>query len=165
MRDAAGAMEAVNSFSFTADVTSGSNTVHITGRFSTPNNLYEMVVVGVSTVELARIGSQSYRRETPGGAWAAVTAASATPPTDPRIAFSSLTGVSDVTVVGARYSFTLIGSAAGRLISGSSTVTGSAVLTNGLITDLSYQSASPAVTVHLTYSAFNTSPAVTALPA
>jgi hypothetical protein len=49
-------------------------------------------------------------------------------------------------------------------VKGSRSVTGAALLSSGRITDLTYQAASPPVSVHLTYAGFNATPPVTPPP-
>jgi hypothetical protein len=157
-------MRTVNGFRFTADVVSGTQNVHVTGLFSAPDSLDETVVAGSQTLELLKVGSRTFRRDKPNGAWLAVPATSATSTTDPRSAFGTLAGATSVTVEGSTYQFSLSNAAAAQLIQGSASVTGSALVAGGRITDLRYQSSSPSITVHLTYSAFNQSPAVTLPP-
>jgi hypothetical protein len=164
LQAAATAMRTVLTFRFTADVVSGSQQVKVSGEFSAPDGLHETVTIGANTVEVLRVGSRAFRRDTPTAAWRAVPAANASAPTDPRSAFSVLAGVTDVRLQESSYAFTLGKPAAASLVAGSNSVTGTALLSAGRIVDLSYKAASPAVTAHLTYAGFNTTPAVVAPP-
>jgi hypothetical protein len=60
--------------------------------------------------------------------------------------------------------FSLNKSNSTSLVKGSRSVTGAALLSSGRITDLTYQAASPPVSVHLTYAGFNATPPVTPPP-
>ena len=157
-------MRGVETFQFVADVSSGSQQVHVSGEFSAPDALHETVKVGPDTLEVIRLGARTFRRDTPTAAWQAVPAARATTPTDPRSAFIVLTKATDVRVQGTSYLFTLTGSTAASLVNGSASVTGTAVLDGGRISELTYKSATPPVSVHLTYTGFNATPRVTAPP-
>jgi hypothetical protein len=162
LQAAAAAMRQVETFRFTADVVSGTQQVHLNGEFSAPDSLHETVKVGTGTLEFVRIGARTYRRDSPTAKWAAVPAASTTTPTDPRSAFAVLSKATDVHLVGAGYGFGLGKTAAASLVKGSAQVTGTAQLAGGRITDLSYATTNPVVTVHLTYADFNATPRVTA---
>jgi hypothetical protein len=151
----------VNAFRFTAEVTSGSQIVHVSGEFSSPDGLHEVVQVDSHTLELVRIGARTFRRDTSTSPWQLTTAASSPAPTDPRTAFTALASNSAVTLKGSSYLFTLTNGAAAGLVNGSKSVSGSALLTDGRISDLKYEATNPAVAVHLTYSDFNATPAVT----
>lgn len=164
LQAAATAMRTVSTFQFTADVVSGSQQVHVSGEFSAPDALHETVKIGSNTVEVVRMGSRAFRRDSATAAWRAVAAADAPAPTDPRSAFAVLANATAVRLQGSSYLFTLNKSAAASLVNGSTSVTGAALLDGGRITDLSYQAASPAVSVHLVYAGFNATPAVTAPP-
>jgi hypothetical protein len=157
-------MRTVETFSFTAEVISGSQKTNINGEFAAPDSLHESVKVGSGTLEVIRIGARTYRRDSATAPWQVVTAAKATTPADPRSAFAVLTKTTDVRLEGSTYLFTLTTSAATSLVNGSGNVTGSAVLGGGRITDLTYKAAKPAVSVHLTYAGFNATPRVTAPP-
>jgi hypothetical protein len=157
-------MRTVNSFRFTADVTGGAQPVHIAGEFSSPDRVHETVAVGTSTLELVQIGSRTFRRDTPTSPWSAVTPTGSSAPTDPRIAFGILASADSVSAAGSTYTFTLTNAVAAKLVTGSSSVTGTATVAGGHITDLAYQSKSPSISVHLVYSAINATPAVTAPP-
>lgn len=157
-------MRTVNAFRFTAEVVTGSQLVKVAGDFAAPNALHETVTVGSSTLELVKIGTRTFRRDSATAPWRAVTATSAGAATDPRVAFSTLAGTSAVKVEGTVYFFSLNGGAAANLVNGSKSVSGSAVIDGGRIVDLKYQSNSPSVSVHLTYGAFNTAVVVTPPP-
>jgi hypothetical protein len=157
-------MRTTSTFRFTADVVSGSQQVHVNGEFSSPDALHETVKVGPNTVEVVRIGTRAFRRDTPTAPWQVVPPANAAPPADPRGAFTVLANASAVRQQGSSYVFTLSKSAAASLVNGSASVTGAALLDGGRITDLTYQAATPTVSVHLTYAGFNATPPVTAPP-
>jgi hypothetical protein len=154
-------MKTVNAFRFTAEVATGTQQIHVAGEFSAPDRLHETVVVGSGTLELVKVGTRTYRRDKPTAPWQAVPATNTNATTDPRVAFDSLAAINTVQLDGSTYRFTLSSPAAAKLVAGSKSVTGAAVLDAGRITDLRYQSSSPSVTIHLTYSAFNSIPAVT----
>ena len=157
-------MQTVSRFSFTADVVSGSQQVHITGEFTAPNALHESVKIGAGTVDVLWVGTRAFRRASATAPWQVVAPASTSAPTDPRSAFAVLGNATSVHLQGTSYVFSLSKSNATTLVKGSSTVTGAALIDSGRITDLTYQAASPAVAVHLTYAGFNTTPPVTAPP-
>jgi hypothetical protein len=161
---AAAMMRTVSAFSFTADVVSGSQQVHVTGEFTTPNALHETVKIGTSTVEVLWVGTRAFRRATATAPWTVVPPASTSPPTDPRSAFAVLGSATSVHLQGTSYVFSLSKANATTLVKGSTTVTGAALIVGGRITDLTYQAASPAVAVHLTYTGFNATPPVTPPP-
>jgi hypothetical protein len=157
-------MRTVSAFRFTADVVSGGQQVHVSGEFSAPDALHQTVTIGAKTVEVVRIGARAFRRDSATAPWQVVPPAEASAPADPRGAFEVLAKPAAVRLQGSSYLFTLSQSAGAALINGSTGVTGAAQLDGGRITDLSYQAASPAVSVHLTYAGFNATPAVTAPP-
>ena len=121
-------MRTVLTFRFTADVVSGSQQVKVSGEFSAPDGLHETVTIGANTVEVLRVGTRAFRRDTPTAAWRVVPAANASAPTDPRSAFSVLAGVTDVRLQGSSYAFTLGKPAAASLVAGSTSVTGSGIV-------------------------------------
>lgn len=143
---------------------SGTQQVHVTGEFSAPDGLHETVLVGSNTFELVKVGSRTFRRDTPTAPWQVAPATSATTATDPRSAFSTLAEAMSVNVEGSTYLFSLSNRAADTLINGSKSVTGAAVVEGGRIADLRYQSNSPSIFVHLTYNAINKTPSVTPPP-
>ena len=164
LQTAAAAMRTAKAFRFTAEVLTGTQQVRIAGDFTAPDALHEIVTVGASSLELVKIGTRTFRRDSATAPWQAVPATSARSATDPRGAFSTLAGTSAVKVEGAAYFFSLNNGAAANLVNGSNSVTGSAVIDGGRIVDLKYQSNSPSVSVHLTYGAFNTAVVVTPPP-
>ena len=164
LQTAAAAMRTVNAFRFTAEVLTGNQQVRVAGDFAAPDALHETVTVGTSSLELVKIGTRTFRRDSATAPWQAVPATSASTATDPRGAFSILVGTSAVKVEGATYFFSLNNRAAANLVKGSKGVNGSAVIDSGRIVDLKYQSNSPSVSVHLTYGAFNTAVVVTPPP-
>jgi hypothetical protein len=164
LQAAAAAMRTVSAFRFTADVSSGSQLVHVSGEFTAPNALHETVKIGANTVEALWVGSRTFRRDSATAAWQLVPPASSSAPTDPRTAFGVLANATAVHMQGSSYVFSLSKANASSLVKGSSTVTGAALLDAGRITDLTYQAASPAVSVHLTYAGFNATPPVTPPP-
>ncbi len=155
-------MKMANTFRFTADVVSGSQSVHVSGEFSAPNDLHENVKIGSNTLELIRVGSRTFRRDAAAVPWQLATAARSAVPADPRSAFSTLTGVTAITLKGSSYMFTLTDGAAANLVQGSTTVTGTATLNGRWISDLRYGATSPSVSIHLTYRDVNSTPAVKA---
>jgi hypothetical protein len=157
-------MQSATSYGFVADVTGGAQPVHVSGVFSAPDHIHETVTVGGSTLELIRIGSRTFSRNAPTGAWTAATPTSTSGPGDPRSAFSPLASAMASSAEGSTYGFTLSDADAAQLVQGSTSVTGSAVVAGGYITDLRYQSTSPPVSVHITYTGINSTPAVTAPP-
>jgi hypothetical protein len=161
---AAATMRTVSAFRFTADVVSGSQQVQVSGEFTAPNALHEMVKIGTNTVEVIWVGGRTFRRNSATAPWQVVPPASASAPTDPRSAFGVLGSAASVHMQGSSYVFSLAKSGANSLVKGSSSVTGAAQLTSGRITDLTYQAASPPVSVHLTYDGFNATPPVTPPP-
>jgi hypothetical protein len=161
---AAAAMRTVSAFRFTADVTSGPQQVQVSGEFTAPNSLHETVKIGANTVEVLWVGTRAFRRNSATAAWQVVPPASASAPTDPRTAFGVLAKAAAVHMQGSSYMFSLSKADATGLVKGSSSVTGAAQLSGGRITDLTYQAASPAVSVHLTYAGFNATPPVTPPP-
>jgi hypothetical protein len=161
LQDAAAAMRTVKGFRFTAEVVTGSQQVRVAGEFSAPDGLHETVTVGASTLELVKVGTRTFRRDSATVPWQAVPTTSSSPATDPRAAFSTLASTSAVKVEGATYFFSLSNGAAANLVNGSTSVTGSAAVDGGRIVDLKYQSNNPSVSVHLTYGAFNTTVVVT----
>ena len=66
--------------------------------------------------------------------------------------------------LGANYHVTRTNQAATVLVNGSTGVTARALLDGTKITDLSYSATSPAISVHLTYTGFNSTPPVTPPP-
>jgi hypothetical protein len=164
LQAAATTMRMVETFQFTAEVVSASQKTNISGEFAAPDALHETVKIATGTLEVIRIGTRTYRRDSPTAAWQLVPPSKATTPTDPRLAFTVLAKATDVHLQGSTYLFTLTTSAATSLVNGSSSVTGSAVLAGGRITDLTYKAAKPVVSVHLTYAGFNATPRVAAPP-
>ena len=120
--------------------------------------------IGANTVEVLWVGTRAFRRNSATAAWQVVPPASASAPTDPRTAFGVLAKAAAVHMQGSSYVFSLSKADATGLVKGSSSVTGAALLNGGRITDLTYQAASPAVSVHLTYAGFNATPPVTPPP-
>jgi len=157
-------MRSATSYGFAADVTGGAQPIHVSGVFSAPDHVRETVTVGGSTLELIRIGPRTFSRNGPSAAWAVVTPTSTPGPGDPRSAFSPLAATTATSAQGSTYGFTLSDADAAQLVQGSTSVTGRAAVTGGFITDLRYQSTSPPVSVHITYTGINTTPAVTAPP-
>jgi hypothetical protein len=145
-------------------VTSGSQDVQVSGEFTAPNALHETVKIGANTVEVLWVGTRAFRRNSATAAWQVVPPASSSAPTDPRSAFGVLAKAASVRVQGSSYAFTLGKPNAASLVKGSSSVTGAAQLSAGKIVDLTYQAATPAVSVHLTYAGFNATPPVTPPP-
>ncbi len=164
LQAAATAMRTVSAFRFTADVVGGAQPIHVSGEFSAPDALHETVKIGSTTFELVRVGARAFRRDSPAAGWAVVPPANAAAPTDPRSAFAVLATAGTVRQEGSSYLFTLNRAAAGGLVNNSTGVTGSALLAGTRITDLSYRANSPAISVHLTYTGFNSTPPVTPPP-
>jgi len=164
LQAAAATMRTVSAFSFTADVVSGSQQVHVSGEFTAPKALHEMVKIGANTVEVLWVGGRAFRRNSATSIWQLVPPAGASAPTDPRSAFGVLGSATSVHMQGTSYVFSLNKSNSTSLVKGSRSVTGAALLSSGRITDLTYQAASPPVSVHLTYAGFNATPPVTPPP-
>jgi hypothetical protein len=164
LQSAASAMRAVNTFRFTAEVVTGTQQVRVGGDFVAPDAIHETVTVGTNTLELVKVGTRTFRRDSATAPWQVVPPAGASPATDPRLAFGTLAGISAVKVEGTAYFFSLNGGTAANLVNGSKSVTGSAVIDGGKIVDLKYQSNSPSVSVHLTYGSFNAALVVTPPP-
>jgi len=160
LQAAAAAMRTVATFKFTAKIVTGAQTAQISGEFATPDNLHETAQIGGQFVELIRVGSRTVVRSAPNAAWTKTTGAGSSAATDPRAAFAVLGSATDVTMSGSAYAFTLTGAAAASLVQGAATVTGTATLTGGRISALSYKAAAPPVSVDLAYSNFNGGPAI-----
>ena len=163
LRQAATAMEAASSYRFEGDVTVGGHAITITGEFSAPDRLHEILTVaGANTIERVAIGRSAYQRTAT--SWQAVSGATSTG--DPRQTFAALAQATKVTPEGSGFAFELAGPAVASLVSGgvaTSSVSGTVRITNGSITDLAYRSAvASGTTVHFAYSAIGTTPAVTA---
>ena len=155
-------METVNSYRFAGAVSAGGRTVNLAGEFGAPDRLHETITVaGAAPVERIVIGTVAYQRA--GTTWrAAPGTASAS---DPRSTFAALAQATTVSQQGSAYRFTLAGAAAGSLISGgpaSNTVTGTEIVFDNHVTDLSFQSGTASTAVHFTYSDFGTAPPVVA---
>ena len=161
LQAAATAMRIVTTFEFTAKVVTGAQQAQISGEFASPHNLHETAQIGAQTVELIRVGNKTYTRTAANTPWTLSSGSASSAPADPRAAFAVLESAGDVTLAGSTYSFTLTGSAAAALIQGAGTVTGTATLAGGRISALSYKATTPAVSVDLTYSKFNSAPAIT----
>jgi len=165
LRAAAAAMQSLASYSFAGDVTTGGQKVTVAGEFSAPDHLHELLTIGpAAPVELVLIGTTEYQRAAPGSPWSSSAAAAGTS-SDPRATFAALAQATTVIAKGSAYDFELAGANAAALVAGSAqqaSVAGTATVTAGQITDLTYQSATGSTTVHFAYSAFGTTPAVTA---
>jgi Tfp pilus assembly major pilin PilA len=160
---AATTMESITSYHFAGQVTIGTESLSLSGEFSAPDHLHETLSLpGVAPVERILIGTSTYQRS--GTKWQLVAAASTS--SDPRTTFGSLAAVTNVTANGTVYSFSVTGPATASLISGTgttTTITGTAAVQGGKITNVSYRSATGAGTaVTFSYTALNTSPPVTA---
>ncbi len=161
LHQAAEVMEAVSSYRFVGTVDVGGHAVSIAGEFAAPDRLHEtLTLAGQAPVERIAIGATAYQRT--GTTWQRV-AGQATSG-DPRATFAALAHATAVTRQGTGFSFELTGSAAGSLVSGSAlTVTGTATVIDGRITDIGYHSAvASGTTVHFTYSEIGTATPVTA---
>jgi hypothetical protein len=163
LRQAATAMETASSYRFVGDVKVGGRPITISGEFSAPDRLHEILTLaGATTIERVAIGPSAYQRNAT--TWQAVTGATSTG--DPRQTFAALAQATKVTPQGSGFAFELAGPAAASLVSGgvaTSTVTGTVTITNGSITDVAYRSAvASGTTVHFAYSAIGTTPPVTA---
>jgi hypothetical protein len=162
LHEAALGMEAVSSYRFAGAVSAGGHTVNLAGEFGAPDRLHETITVaGAAPVERIVIGTVAYQRA--GTTWrAAPGTASAS---DPRSTFAALAQATTVSQQGSVYRFTLAGAAAGSLISGgpvSNTVTGTVIVFDNHVTDLSFQSGTASTAVHFTYTDFGSAPPVVA---
>ena len=155
-------MEAVSSYRFAGAVSAGGHTVNLSGEFAAPDRLHETITVaGAAPVERIVIGTVAYQRA--GSTWQAAPGTATA--SDPRSTFAALAQATDVSQQGSVYRFTLAGAAAGSLVSGgpaSGTVTGTVIVFDNHVTDLSFQSGAASTTVHFTYTDFGTAPPVVA---
>jgi len=165
VRAAASSMQAATSFHFAGNFVAGTQTVTLSGVYSQPGRLDETVQLAGRTFEFLLDGNTAYERFAPGTRWEKVTRSSAGALTDPRHAFALLAAVDDANGSGGKFTFTLSGDAAASLVAGSSALSGTVTVVSGKIVDLTYTSASPAVNVHITYSAVGTTATVTPPPA
>jgi hypothetical protein len=166
LKSAAQAMQGLNSYSFEGNVAADALKFHFAGAFNAPNRLSQTVTPeGGSATKIVVIGDRSYQLNPGSSKWTAGPAPSGGGRvTDPRAAFGALAKAEALSAAGDRYAFRITGQAAASLVLGSTDVRGTATVQGGRIVALSYASEKPAVTVELTYAAFNTAPVVTPPP-
>ena len=156
-------MEAASSYRFVGDVKVGGHEINITGEFSAPDRLHEILTVaGGTPIERVAIGPSAYQRNAT--TWQTVSGATSTG--DPRQTFAALAQATKVTPQASGFAFELAGPAVASLVSGgvaANSVTGTVTVSNGSITDVAYRSAvASGTTVHFAYSAIGTTPPVAA---
>lgn len=165
LKAAAQAMQGLSSYTFEGDVAADALKFHVAGSFNAPNRLAETVTPeGATPTKIVVIGNRSYQLNPGSSTWTVGPGAGRGAATDPRTAFNALAQASPLSETGDRYSFRVSGQAASSLVLGSADVRGTATVRAGRIVALSYASETPAVSVDLTYAAFNTAPVVTPPP-
>jgi hypothetical protein len=161
VKGAAQAMQELNSYTFEGDVVAAAVKFHIAGAFNAPNRVSETVTPeGGAATKIVVIGDKSYQLKPGSSNWTAAGGLAA----DPRRAFTAVAHSDSMSSAADQYSFRISGQAAASLVQGSTRVTGAARVQAGRIVGLSYRSDTPAISVDLTYAAFNTAPPVTPPP-
>lgn len=158
-------MASARSFRFSADVTrSGGAPIHLTGEFSAPANLHQIITSGGQPpVEVIFIAGRGYRKR-PDGHWVEGTVPGAAGgPTDPGATFNVVAAATTTSGDGTSFRFTLTGTEAHRLDGAATKVEGTATVAGETITALTYQGDDPgATTVSIRYSDIGSTPPVVA---
>jgi hypothetical protein len=158
-------MRGLNSYTFEGDVAADAFKFHIAGTFNAPNRLSETITSeGAGATKIVVIGDRSYQLNPESSKWTAGPGSAGGAAADPRTAFGALAKAEALPGAADRYAFRLTGQVASSLVLGSADVRGTATLQGGRIVTLAYASENPAVSVALTYAAFNSAPAVTPPP-
>jgi hypothetical protein len=166
LTSAAKAMQALNSYTFEGDVAADAFKFHIVGTFNAPNRLSETITSeGAGATKIVVIGDRSYQQNPGSSQWIAGPGSPGGPAADPRAAFGAVAQAEVLSAAADRYAFRVTGQVASSLILGSAEVRGTATLEGGRIVTLSYANENPAVSVGLSYAAFNSAPLVTPPPA
>ena len=175
MKVAAHAMSKAQNFTLAGTVTTAGSSTPLSGQFQAPDVVALQITGALGVpINVLFVGSKSYVKSSTGAWQRKITSGSGT--SDPRAAFAVLDQATGVTAVqGAdgqvTYRFTLPASAAAKIVQGASTgsganLSGSAVVTSGLITDLMIKSVATGkvFSADLNYSAVGTSPPVVLPP-
>ena len=158
-------MQADSGYQFSAQVTIGIEVLHVTGTFSAPDRIEEMLqLVGGPPIHRLAVGAVTYQSDT--RSWKKVDSAASM--ADPRAVFDALTDVAGVTRQGSVYAFQVTGASVTALVSGGTAqavASGTASVVKGSVQNLTYGSkAGAGTTVVFTFSNIGTAPPVT-LPA
>jgi hypothetical protein len=172
LRSAAHALAGATNFTFASTVTVGASSSQISGQVQAPN-LVHITVKGASagTTEVLFVGTKSFVRVKDGTWQSKLSTSSAS--ADPRSTFAvvdtatSVTAEPTVTPGTTNFGLQLSPAAAARIVTGAgtragSTLTGTATVRNGVLTNLTLHSpsAESPLTVSIDYSAVGTTPAI-----